>query len=79
MEDCYGKHGLMVLGGGGGGGTQHLSALRHSLQMAATSKRGKRPGACEKTQRLRRKDSLKDTNTDRQRDGDRLTECKTKR
>lgn len=38
---------------------------------------GERPGACEKTRRQRRRDRLKDPNTDGWRDGDRPTESET--
>lgn len=45
-----------------------------SVSPKAHSPNGERPGACEKTQRQRRRDRLKDLNTDGWRDGDRLTQ-----
>lgn len=63
-----------------GRGTQHLSALRHILQMAATSEEASTPGACEKTWRQRRLSSVK-RRTDKDREmeaaGDRLTKRET--
>lgn len=61
-----------------GGNATSVSPKAHSPN-GCNEQGGERPGACEKTWRQRRRDRLRDPNTDGRRDGDRAAECETQR
>lgn len=74
MQDKLKDDGFFWVGGDNGGWMQHLSALRHPLNMAVMCDvRGEHPGACKKTQ-WQTRDGMIDPNPGGWRNRDRITE-----